>query len=144
MTEAQRLAREANSYFEAADAQGRELTILERRRVQDCLDGVKRIQANEQLSRLNGGMPDVMMSNGRASYGGGDPGSAFIASEGYKAIKNSGCSRADVDVRPGRRRAAGEGHAARGRRARRLRHRRRSGSARRRSSRASSRSCFSR
>ena len=90
MTEAQRLAREANSYFEAADAQGRELTILERRRVQDCLDGVKRIQANEQLSRLNGGMPDVMMSNGRASYGGGDPGSAFIASEGYKAIKNSG------------------------------------------------------
>jgi HK97 family phage major capsid protein len=86
MTEAQRLAREATNYFSEADAEGRDLTTGERNRVQACLDGVKRIQANEQISRLNGGMPDVM-TDGRYSYGGG-PGDRFVASQGWKSISD--------------------------------------------------------
>lgn len=91
MNEAQKLAREAQSYFEQADAEGRAVTRAERERVQVCLDRCKQLQANaavDQIGRQLGVGMSSIMSDGRASYG-GSPGEAFVASQGYKSVQNA-------------------------------------------------------
>jgi HK97 family phage major capsid protein len=80
--------------FEQADRENRSLTADERTYVKDLLTraqerGEYEKQFREIDANLGGGVSNVFTDPNAHRANGGDPGSAFINSEGYKAIKNS-------------------------------------------------------
>jgi HK97 family phage major capsid protein len=91
---AARIALEAKTIFDAAEAEGRQLTADERTEVQSLLS-----RAEAARNGSKGIAPNIPPTsadawaflNGAATgpAGGGGPGAAFVASDGYKAIKNS-------------------------------------------------------
>ena len=80
--------------WDSADRAGRDLTMSERTEVTEMLEQIKSQKAIEQLGRdLGAGMPEFVRGDGSpfgAAVGAhASPGEAFVASKGYKAIKNS-------------------------------------------------------
>jgi HK97 family phage major capsid protein len=83
---AQALVREYQEIFERADAEGRDLSIAENKRVQELVESARTAKEIESFSRqLVGASSDPT--------GGAAPGDVFIGSQGYKAV-------ARADMRP--------------------------------------------
>src|SRR5215203_3404240 len=90
---AKTLLDEMQGYWDRADGEGRDLTMSERTEVEGLLEQVKSQKSIEDLGRqLGAGMPEFMRGDGSTQPWAtiGDPGAAFVNSEGYKKIKSSG------------------------------------------------------
>src|SRR4051794_8879850 len=84
---------EMQGYWDRADREGRDLTMSERSEVEGLLEQAKSQKSIEDLGRqLGAGMPEFVRGDGSAQSftAAGDPGAAFVNSEGYKKIKHSG------------------------------------------------------
>ena len=86
MTEAERLAKAANDTFANADREGRDVSVSERRYIEDCLSRAKHLHLGHRL----GGLGDAM-TDARSSWAsGGGPGDMFVKSPEYRRIKDPG------------------------------------------------------
>jgi hypothetical protein len=108
-----RLAKEAQAVFEAADQQGRSLTVDERVHVEDLLKRAKDHREMETaLREIDPGGNSVRIGGGETTRG-LTPGEIFTSSEGYKsALRDRGESWTTGPIDVGPIGAPDEGHAA--------------------------------
>ena len=92
MTEAQRLSREAQETFANADREGRDVSVAERRYIEDCLARAKALHGSNQIANLGrrlGGLGNAMTdSRSPWATGNGGPGDQFVASQGWKSVSD--------------------------------------------------------
>jgi HK97 family phage major capsid protein len=73
--------------YEAADAEGRDLTPSERNQVAELVDAAgQQKHIEDRVRAFDPGVPEMTGPHGSSTANGG-PGDRFVASEGYKAIK---------------------------------------------------------
>jgi HK97 family phage major capsid protein len=90
---AKALAADVQKVWDRADAEGRDLTQQEMREMEatlDSLEGMADIEKRVKSMSLSlGSMTDGVSAGNKGMSVTGDPGSIFVKSEGYKAIKDS-------------------------------------------------------
>ena len=102
MSKSHAILGEVHALLDRADAEGRELTASEMQQYETLMSRVKHAGEIEQKMReLNGG-PVTSAGPAFGASRGGDPGTRFIESEGYKQHQERRQPRPDVDVRPRR------------------------------------------
>jgi HK97 family phage major capsid protein len=94
VSRASELARRAQDIFIRADEEDRELTPGERADAQSLIDRAESAcRLEKTLRELGAGAGDAFPGGSRhhvAGYHSGDPGAAFVRSDGYKAVRSPG------------------------------------------------------